>query len=110
VSRDQSIEPLSAEKRVAHYREKAMEAIRLSGESHCAEARMQFLQLAESWLAMAEEIERQTAKRSDKSGFLFTAIDDLPIEHVARSGSGIEIAAPSPVAQTGSGPLLHQTD
>ena len=63
-----------------------MEAITLSGEAHSAQARTQFLKLAESWLAMAEEVERQTAEHSSKSGIIYTAIRDLPIENLPRTG------------------------
>jgi hypothetical protein len=56
----QSIEPVSPEQRIAHYREMAMEVIRLSGETHSAGMKAQFLQLAQSWLTLADEVERNT--------------------------------------------------
>jgi hypothetical protein len=54
----QSIEPLSPEQRIAHYREMAMEVTKLSGETRSAGMKTQFLQLAQSWLALADEVER----------------------------------------------------
>jgi hypothetical protein len=54
----QSIEPLSPEQRIAHYREMAMEVTRLSGETRSVGMKAQFLQLAQSWLALADEVER----------------------------------------------------
>ncbi|HWE07395.1 MAG TPA: hypothetical protein VG274_11840 [Rhizomicrobium sp.] len=54
----QSIEPQSPEQRIVHYRDMAMEVIRLSGETHSAGMKAQFLQLAQSWLALADEVAR----------------------------------------------------
>ena len=54
----QSIEPLSPEQRIDHYREMAMEVTRLSAETHSTGMKAQFLQLAQSWLALADEVER----------------------------------------------------
>ena len=53
-----SIDPLSPEQRIDHYREMAMEVTRLSGETRSAGMKAQFLQLAQSWLALADEVER----------------------------------------------------
>lgn len=55
---DQSIDPLSPEQRIAHYREMAMEVTRLSCETRSVGVQAQFLQLAQSWLALADEVER----------------------------------------------------
>jgi hypothetical protein len=55
----QSSEPLSPQQRVEHYREMAMEVTRLAGAAHFAEMRAQYLQLAESWLTLADEVERR---------------------------------------------------
>jgi hypothetical protein len=56
-----STESLSNEGRAAHYRQMAMEVARLAHKMRFPDAREQFVKLAESWLALADEIERKTA-------------------------------------------------
>lgn len=56
----QSIEPLSPEQRIAHYRKMAMEVTRLSGQTRSVGMKAKFLQLAQSWLALADEVERNS--------------------------------------------------
>ena len=58
----QSLESLSPEQRIDHYRDMAMQATRSAGEAHFTEIRAQFLRLAGSWLALADVVESRNGE------------------------------------------------
>jgi hypothetical protein len=67
VSLARSVESFSAKERIVHYREMAKEVARQAHELRFPEAESRLLKLAESWLALAEEIERMAAARQSES-------------------------------------------
>ena len=58
----QSFESLPPEERTAHYREMARQVMQLASVARSPVLRAQFVQLVESWLALASEVERQSAE------------------------------------------------
>jgi len=62
-----SIASLPPEQRIAHYREMAAEAADVAGNLHSVDMQAQILQLAESWLALASELERTTVGLASKA-------------------------------------------
>jgi len=53
-----SIEMMAPDHRVSHYRAMALEVQYLANESQYEEVRTRFLDLAQSWLSMADKMER----------------------------------------------------
>jgi hypothetical protein len=58
-----SIESLPPEQRITHYRAMASEAQYLANEAQFDEVRTQFLKLAQSWIAVANTMERGLIER-----------------------------------------------
>lgn len=54
----QAIDMLAPDHRVTHYRAMAFEVQYLASESQFEEVREQFMELAKSWLSMADTMER----------------------------------------------------
>jgi len=62
-----SMEGLSSEQRIAHYRNMSAEALRQSQTAENQETKAGFIDNASSWLALANEVEHLAGRLADTS-------------------------------------------
>ncbi|HLY06353.1 MAG TPA: hypothetical protein VKR31_11455 [Rhizomicrobium sp.] len=62
---DKPIDALSAEERIAHYRELARVTMGYAQNAASDEQRAAWLSIASGWAALADEVERQAQREAD---------------------------------------------